>query len=77
LHADRESRSLRLSHPGWQTGVRAIGLEHDNERDAATFKAPPHHYNFAEAGMKPVGDESFGRMFAGSMLLFREAPGSF
>jgi hypothetical protein len=29
-------------------------LEHDDERDAATFEPPPHHHGFSEAGMEPV-----------------------
>jgi len=66
-----ESQSLRLGHPSRQAGERAIGLEHDDERDAATFKATPHHHGLAEARMEPVGDRKFGRVFAGSMLLFR------
>jgi len=67
---------LRLGHPSWQAGERAIGLEYDDEREATTFEAPPHHHGLAEARMEPVGDRKFGRVFAGSMLLFRAAPGS-
>jgi hypothetical protein len=71
LRTDLESRSLRLGHPRRQTGKRTIGLKHDDEVDAAAFKAPPHHHIFAEARMEPIGDPNFGWVFAGSMSCVR------
>lgn len=73
LRTDLESRSLCFGHPRWQAGERAIGLEHDDERDTATFETPPHHHGFAEAGVEPVCDANFDWVFAGSMSCVRAA----
>ena len=64
-----------LHHPRRQAGERAIGLAHDDERDAAALKAPPDLNDLAEAGMEAVGDPGFTRLFAGSMSGVRESPG--
>jgi hypothetical protein len=76
LRVDLESRSLRFGHPRWQASERSIGLEHDHERDTATFEASPHHHGFAEAGMEPVGNVDITRLFAGSMSGDRARPES-
>jgi hypothetical protein len=42
-------------------------LEHDDELDAAPFEPSPDLHHFAEAGMEPVADTSFSRLFVGTM----------
>jgi hypothetical protein len=71
LIADLETRRCRFSHPGRQAGERAVGLEHDDELDAAAFESPSDLHHFAKARMVTVGDPSFSWLFVGSMSPFR------
>ena len=70
LIADLETRRCRFSHPRRQARERAIGLEHDDELDAAAFEPPPDLHHFAEARVIAVGDPGFSLAFVGSMALF-------
>jgi len=67
LVADREVRRRRFRHPGWQAGECAVGLEQDDELDAAPFKPSPDLHHFAEARMEPVPDPGLSRLFVGSI----------
>jgi hypothetical protein len=69
LIADLETRRSRLSHPCRQARERAVGLEHDDEFDAAAFEPPSGLHHFAEARMIAVGDPGFSWLFVGSMSL--------
>ena len=70
LVADLETRRGRFSHPCRQARERAVGLEHDDELDAAAFEPPSDLHHFAEARMIAVGDPGFSWLFVGSMSLF-------
>jgi len=67
LGADRETRCRRFRHPGRQAGECAVGLEHDDELEAAAFEPPSDLDHFAEARMEPVADTGFSRPFVGTM----------
>lgn len=67
LVADRETRRRRFRHPCWQAGERAVGLEHDDELDAAGIEPSSDLHHFAEARMERVADTSFSRLFVGTM----------
>jgi hypothetical protein len=70
LIADLETGCCRFRHPCRQARKRAVGLEHDDERDAAAFEPPPDLHHFAEARVTKVGDPGFSWLFVGSMSLF-------
>jgi hypothetical protein len=70
LVADLETRRCRFSHPCRQARERAVGLEHDDELDAAAFEPPSDLHHFAEARVIAVGDPGFSWLFVGSMSLF-------
>jgi hypothetical protein len=70
LIADLEMRRCRFSHPCRQARERAVGLEHDDELDAAAFEPPSDLHHFADARMVTVGDPGFSSLFVGSMSLF-------
>jgi len=70
LIGDLETRRCRLGHPCRQARERAVGLDHDDELDAAAFEPPSDLHHFAEARMIAVGDPSFSRLFVGSMSVF-------
>jgi hypothetical protein len=59
LIADLETRRCRLSHPCRQERERAVGLQYDDELDAAAFEPPSDLHHFAKARMVTVGDPSF------------------
>jgi hypothetical protein len=67
LIADRETRCRRFRHPCRQAGERAVGLEHDDELEAAGFEPSFDLHHFAEARMEPVADTGFSRLFVGTM----------
>jgi hypothetical protein len=67
LVADRETRCRRFRHPGRQAGGCAVGLEHDDELDAAAFEPPSDLHHFAEARMEPVADAGISRLFVGTV----------
>jgi hypothetical protein len=70
LVADLETRRCRFNHPCRQPRERAVGLEHNEELDAAAFEPPSDLHHFAEARMIAVGDPGFSWLFVGSMSLF-------
>jgi hypothetical protein len=67
LIADLETRRCRFRHPGRHAGEGAVGLEDHDEFDARAGEPPSDLHNFAETGMKTVGDPGFSWLFAGSM----------
>jgi hypothetical protein len=67
LVADRETKCRRFRHPGRHTGECAVGLEHDDELDAAGLEPSSDLHHFAEARMEPVADPSLSRLFVGTM----------
>jgi hypothetical protein len=67
LVADLETRRGWFNHPCRQPRERAVGLVHNDERDAAAFEPPSDLHHFAEARMIAVGDPGFSRLFVGSM----------
>jgi hypothetical protein len=67
LVADRETRCRRFRHPGRQAGECAVGLEHNDELDAAPFEPSPDLHHFAEARMEPVADADLSQLFVGTM----------
>jgi len=71
LVADLEMGCCRFNHPCWQAGERAVGLEYDNEFDAAAFEPPSDLHHFAKPRMVTIGNPGFSRLFTGSMPPFR------
>jgi len=67
LVADRETRCRRLHHPGRQAGECTVGLEQNDELNAAPFEPSPNLHHFAEARMEPVAYASLSRLFVGSI----------
>jgi hypothetical protein len=67
LVADPELRCCRFRHPGRQAGECPIGLDNDDELDAAGFEPPLDLHHFAEARVEPVADTGLSHLFAGTM----------
>jgi hypothetical protein len=70
LVANLETRRSWFNHPCRQACERAVGLQHNDELDAAAFEPPSNLHYFAEPRMIAVGDPGFRRLFVGSMSLF-------
>jgi hypothetical protein len=70
LVTDLETRRGWFNHPCRQARERAVGLEHNDELNAAAFEPPSYLHHFAEARMIAVGDPGFSWLFVGSMSLF-------
>jgi len=70
LVTDLEARCGGFNHPCRQARERAVGLEQNDELDAAAFEPTSDLHHFAEARMISVGDPAFSWLFVGSMSLF-------
>jgi hypothetical protein len=67
---DLETRRSWFNHPCRQARERAVGLQQNDELNAAAFEPPSDLHHFAEARMIAVGDSGFSWLFVGSMSLF-------
>jgi hypothetical protein len=64
-----------VRHPFRNAGDRSVGLQNDNEIDAAICESPENRHILAAARMERIRDPYLDRVLAGSLSLFREEPG--
>jgi len=75
LGADVMPRRRFFDHPCGDAGDRSVGLRNDHQFDAAIGESPGDEHRLAAPRMEWIMDPSLERLVAGSMCLFREAPG--
>ena len=68
-------RSL-MQHPRRQLGERPVRLLNDDQLDTVAGQSPFDRKRLPAARMKGIVDLPLDQVFAGSMWLFRAAPGS-
>jgi len=68
-------RSRFVRHPRGDGSERSVGLRNDNQIDATVGVLLEDKHCLAEPRMERIVDPSLDRVLAGSMSLFREAPG--
>jgi hypothetical protein len=68
-------RSLFVRHPFRDAGDRSVGLRDDNKIDAAICESPVNRHILATARMERIRDPYLNLVLAGSLSLFRAAPG--
>jgi hypothetical protein len=67
LLANLKLKSSLVRHPRGQAGKRAVWLSNDDELNAAAIKPPGDEHGLTVAGMEPIGDPTFNRLFVGIM----------
>jgi hypothetical protein len=60
-------RSSLARHPRGQAGKRAVWLSNNDELDAAAIEPSGDEHGLTVAGMEPIGDPTFNRLFVGIM----------
>src|SRR5262245_53167968 len=71
-----EVRRLLVRHPFRDAGHRAVGLRDDDEINVTIGESPENRHHLTAARMKRIRDPHLNRLLAGSLSLFRTAPGS-
>ncbi len=75
LDADLMLRSRFVRHPRRDAGDRSVGLRNDNQIGATVGVLPDDEHRLATPRMERIVDPPLDRVLAGSMSLFRKAPG--
>ena len=65
-----------MRHPFRDAGHRAVGLRDDDEINATIGESPENRHHLTAARMERIRDPHLNRLLAGSLSLFRAAPGS-
>jgi len=68
-------RRRLLGHPFGYAGDGAVRLRNDNQFGAPISVAPQNQHRLAAARMESIVNLRFDGLLAGSMSLFRRAPG--